>query len=59
MVKDTVCVINSLLLAQGLELKGTDEISVVQKSDTSNEILSETDEKPLALYLEKGEATKN
>ena len=59
MVKDTVCVSNSLLLAQGLELKGTDEISVVQKSDTSNEILSETDEKPLALYLEKGEATKN
>lgn len=52
MVKDTVYVSDSLLLAQGLHLTSSDEISVAQKSDTSNEILSETDQKPLALYLD-------
>ena len=53
MVKDTAYISDSLLLAQGLDLTSSDEIAVAQKSDTSNEILSETDQKPLALYLKK------
>ena len=52
MVKNTAFISDSLLAVQGLDLRSSDEIGVAQKSDTSNEILSETDQKPLALYLD-------
>ncbi|MGN0361427.1 MAG: LTA synthase family protein [Bilifractor sp.] len=53
MINKTVFVNNGLLLVNGLDIADTDQISIAQKSNTSNEILSSTEQKPLSDYLEK------
>ncbi|MCC6095057.1 MAG: LTA synthase family protein, partial [Eubacterium sp.] len=53
MIQKTVFVNSGLLLVNGVDIADTDQISIAQKSNTSNEILSSTEQKPLSAYLEK------